>query len=35
MMKLMKFKPRQDERIRKYKEFLVRIFTEAKELFDT
>lgn len=34
MMKLMKFKPKQDERIRKYKEFLNRIFGEKKDLFD-
>ena len=33
-MKLMKLKPKQDERIRKYKEFLNRIFGEKKELFD-
>jgi aubergine-like protein len=33
MMKLMKFKPRPDERVRKYQDFLQRVFTEQKELF--
>ena len=34
MMKLMKFKPKQDARIRKLKEFLNRVFEEKKDLFD-
>ena len=32
-MKLMKFKPRPDERVRKFQDFLQRVFTEQKELF--
>ena len=32
-MKLMKFKPRPDELVRKYQDFLQRVFTEQKELF--
>ena len=34
MMKLMRLKPRQDQRISKYKEFLTHVFTDRKELFD-
>jgi aubergine-like protein len=34
MMKLLKAKPRQDERIRKYSQFLTRVFADAKDLFE-
>jgi hypothetical protein len=34
MMKLMKFKLKQDLRIRKYKEFLSAVFSQQRELFD-
>ena len=32
-MKLMKFKPRPDKRVRKFQNFLLRVFTEQKKLF--
>lgn len=34
MMKLLKAKPRQEQRVRSWQEFLAHVFRERKELFE-